>query len=98
MPLPSDSTEDDVEGVGESVRFPRWAQRHDEAGVGGIAHAQQYTVTLVQWFAGDVHLRHKSRKAGAGDREMDVRGAAGIKHGPDRAVTVSAQANFFLIG
>ena len=98
MPLPSDSTEDDVEGVGESVRFPRWAQRHDEAGVGGgIAHAQQYTVTLVQWFAGDVHLRHKSRKAGAGDHEMDVRGAAGIKHGPDRAETVSATYCVFSI-
>ena len=47
-PLRAGSTEDDVEGTGESARFPRGTQRHDEPGAGGgITHAHQHAVALV---------------------------------------------------
>src|SRR5437016_117551 len=93
VPLFVGSAEDDVEGAGESIRLGRGdgPQGHDQAGAGSrIAHAHQHTVTVVAGLAGDVHLGDEARQAAGGDREMDVRGAAGIGHRPDRAEMVAA--------
>src|SRR5262249_30669753 len=71
--------------AGENARLGRWLERDDKPGAGGgIAHPHQHAVALVLRLAGDVHLGHQAREAEAGNSEMDVRRAPGIRQRPDR--------------
>ena len=68
---------DDIEcgqgGIGFEFGRRRLQRNHEEGALGRIGNSVQQGIVRIQWIAGNIHLRDKSRVARVRDHEMYMR-------------------------